>query len=213
MGTTPTSPPPFVPTRAYPRLKYATPVVIEFAGHSVMGTTEDIAIGGLGARCEAPPPKEAELGLMFNLPTGASVRAKAIVRYVLPARFGAQFTGLPEDARDALGAYTRKVLGYVRRSGRIAKRFHVTLRSLMGDDTAEQLAETVILSRNGGRLICRARFKIGEELRLYWPEKHQEAEIRVVFRQLCGTGDLTDLGFEFLREQDFWGPELQSSSQ
>lgn len=208
MATTP-PPLPFVPTRAYPRLKYATPVVIDFAGHTAMGTTEDIAIGGLGACCDTPPPNLAELNLMFNLPTGSSVRTNAIVRYVLPSRFGVQFAGLPQEARDALESYTQKVLGYVRRSGRVAKRFHVTLRSLMAHEATEQLAETVILSRNGGRLICRARFKIGEELSLYWPERHREAQVRVVFRQLCGTGGLTDLGFEFVTDQNFWGLEPQ----
>ncbi len=210
MATTPTPAQPFVPTRAYPRLNFATPLVIEFQGRSCMGTTEDIAIGGLGARCDTPPPPLSELGLLFNLPTGSSVRTRGVVRYVLPNRFGVQFTSLPQEARDALEEYTRNILGYVRRSGRIARRIHVTLRSVAVADAAEELGETVILSRNGGRLVCRARFRIGEELRLYWPERQKEAHVRVVFRQLCGTGELIDLGFEFLPEQDFWGPELQA---
>ncbi len=208
MGTIPPPAQPFVPTRAYPRLNYATPLVIEFQGRSSMGTTEDIAIGGLGARCDIPPPNFSELGLLFNLPTGSSIRTRGIVRYVLPSRFGVQFTGLPQDARAALEEYTRNILGYVRRSGRIARRIHVTLRSLTTPDAAEELGETVILSRNGGRLVCRARFKIGEELRLSWPEMGREAQVRVVFRQLCGPERLTDLGFEFLKEQDFWGTQL-----
>jgi PilZ domain len=210
MGTTPPPVLPFVPTRAYPRFKYATPVVIDFSGRSLMGTTEDIAIGGLGARCDAPPPSLCELNLMFNLPTGTSVRTHGIVRYVLPSRFGVQFTALPQEARDALEKYTREVLGYVRRGERVARRIAVTLRSTTADLVAEELAETVILSRNGGRLVCRARFKIGENLRLYWPEKHREAQVRVVFRQLCGPDRLTDLAFVFLNDQDFWGAELQT---
>ncbi len=206
-------PPPalsFVETRAYPRLKYATPLVIEFAGRSLVGTTEDIAIGGLGARCEAPPPKDTELGLLFNLPTGSCVRTQASVRYVLPGRFGAQFCNLPQDSREALAEYTRNIIGQIRRGGRVAKRLHVTLRDLTGDPASEQLAETVMLSRNGGRLVCRARFKVGEELRLYSPEKDRAANIRVVFRQLCGTGELTDLGFEFVKDENFWQAELES---
>ncbi len=205
MATTPPAPP-FLPARAYPRLKYETPIVIKFAGRSVMGTTEDIAIGGLGIRSQAPPPNAAELSLLFNLPTGSSVQANAIVRYVLRRRFGVQFTGLPVEAHDALAEYTQRMLGAVRRGDRVAKRLHVTLRGTTAGSESEQMAETVILSRNGGRLICRARFKIGEELRLQWPEKHREARVRVVFRQLCGADELTDLGFEFIDEQDFWGP-------
>ncbi len=208
MATSPPAAMPFVPPRAYPRLKYAIPLVLEFAGRSVMGITEDIGIGGLGAHCKAPPPNKAEVSLLFNLPTGSSVRTGAIVRYVLPGRFGVQFTSLPQEARDALGEYTQRVLGYVRRGARVVKRFHVTLRRMASDVTSEELAETVILNHYGGRLICRAQFKVGEELWLYWPEKHREARIRVVFRQLCGTGELTDLGFEFINQRNFWGPEL-----
>ncbi len=170
-----------------------------------MGTTEDIAVGGLGAHCDAPPPNDAQVALMFNLPTGAFVRTHAIVRYVLPNRFGVQFTTLPEGARFALHEYTKKMLGYVRRGGRVAKRFHVVLSSVASPDAPEQVAETVILNHYGGRLICRARFEAGEVLRLYWPEKQREARIRIVSRQLCGTGDLAELGFEFIDQKNFWG--------
>lgn len=208
MGTTPSPALSFVPPRAYPRLKFATPVVIDFAGRSHTGTTEDIAIGGLGACCETPPPKGTEVGLLFNLPTGSSVWTSAIVRYVLPGRFGAQFTSLPQEARVALEEYTRSILGYARSGRRVAKRLHITLRGMTSQNVYEEPAETVILSRNGGRLVCRARFKIGEELRLYWPEKQREAQVRVVFRRLGGTGELTDLGFEIVSERDFWGTEL-----
>lgn len=197
---------PFVPPRAYPRLKYATPVVIDYAGRSHMGTTDEVAVGGLGAHCSALPPKGAEVGLLFNLPTGSAVWTNAIVRYVLPNRFGVQFRDLPHDARQVLEEYTQSRLKYVRSGGRAARRLHVTLRSMASKDASEQLARTVILSRKGGRLICRARFKIGEELRLRWPDKQREAQVRVVFRRLHGT--LTDLGFEILGQEDFWGAEL-----
>ncbi len=173
-----------------------------------MGTTEDIAIGGLGARCDAPPTRGTKIGVLFNLPTGASVRSDGAVRYVVASRFGVQFTSLPEDARQSLEQYTEAMLGYVRRGERVTKRFHVTLRGMTSESAPEQLGETMVLSRNGGRLVCRARFKIGEELRLYWPKEDQEAQIRVVFRRLCGTGDLTELGFEFCTHRDFWGTEL-----
>lgn len=199
----------FSQPRAHPRLKYATPLAITFSGRLRMGTTEDIAIGGLGARCDVPPAAGAKIGLLFNLPMGASVRTDGAVRYVVSSRFGVQFTGLPEEAREGLEQYTKEMLGQLRRGGRVTKRFHVTLRSMASDSAPEQLGETVVLSPNGGRLVCRARFGIGEELRLYWPHRHREAQIRVVFRQLCGTGDLTDIGFEFLTERDFWGHELK----
>ncbi len=205
-----TTPPPatqFPQRRAHPRLKYAIPVVIDFAGRSVVGTTEDIGVGGLGAHCDAPPPDQSELAVLFNLPSGACVQTDAVVRYVLPHRFGVQFTNLSSGARDALDEYTQKVLGYVRRGSRVAKRIHVTLRR-PAPDASEELAETVVLNHFGGRVVCRAHFKIGERVRLFWPAKNRQADIRIVSRQVCGTGDLAELGFEFLERQDFWGSDM-----
>jgi hypothetical protein len=174
-----------------------------------MGTTEDIAIGGLGARCDTPPPCFSEVDLGFNLPNGTSIRTPGIVRYVLPSRFGVQFTSLSQEGHQALEEYTRNVLGYVRRGGRVAMRLHVTLRGMTSAVSYEELAETVILSRKGGLLVCRARFKIGEELLLHWPEKQRQAQVRVVFRRLSGTGELTELGITFLEhDKNFWELEL-----
>ncbi len=185
------------------------PLVFEFGGRSVVGTTEDIGVGGLGARCDSLPPDNARLSLLFNLPTGSCVQTDAVVRYVFADRFGVQFTSLPEAARDALDEYTRKTLGYVRRGGRVAKRFYVTLRSTGSETAAEQLAETVILNHFGGRVICRATFEIGDTLVLHWPEKRRKAQVRIVHRRPCGPEKLTELGFEFIDQHDFWGPELQ----
>lgn len=129
--------------------------------------------------------------------------ALAIVRYVHEDRFGVQFLGLPPEAHQALDDYTRRILGYTRNGKCIAKRLTVTLRSgLMG--AKEEVAETVVLSRHGGRLVCRAHFKAGEELRLHWPEQNRGARIRVVFRRPWGPSDVVELGFRFLDADDFW---------
>jgi PilZ domain len=184
------------------------PLVFELAGRSLVATTEDIGVGGLGARCDSLPPDNANLALLFNLPTGTCVRTEAIVRYVLPSRFGVEFTTLAEEARDALDEYTKRTLGYVRRGGRTAKRYHVTLRSAAYGHPSEHLAETVILNHFGGRLICRAQFKAGETVTLCWPEKHRQADVRIVHRESCGPAGLVELGFEFVDVQDFWGAEL-----
>ncbi len=206
-----TSPPStqFAGRRAYPRLKYAMPLVFELAGRSLMATTEDIGVGGLGARCDFLPPTESKVGLLFNLPNGACVRTEAIVRYVLPNRFGVQFTSLAPDSRDALDEYTKRTLGYVRRGMRIAKRYYVTLRSPGLEDASEHLAETVVLNHFGGRLVCRGPFKIGETVTLYWPEKHRHADVRIVHRETCGPAGLVELGFEFMEVQNFWGSEAK----
>lgn len=202
-------PPPAAPdlsTRAHPRLKFVTPMQVQVGGRVFVCSTEDISVGGLRARYAQPPPGLTRLRLLFNLPTGSSVHTDGVVRYTRVDRFGVQFAGLPAEAHDALDDYTCRTLGYTRRGNRLAKRLTVTLRSAKAG-AEEEVAETVVLSRKGGRLVCRARFKIGEELRLAWPEQNRAAPVRVVFRRLCGPGELTELGFEFLGSADFWRME------
>lgn len=203
------APVPYRCTRVHPRLKLATPVQIQAGELSFLCKSEDISVGGLQARYPQPPPPLTQLRLLFNLPNGTSVNTAAIVRYARADRFGVQFLGLSNGTHVALHEYARRTLGYTRRGNRIAKRFTVTLRSALSG-LGDELAETVVLSRNGGRLVCRMRFKIGEELRLYWPRQNRAAQIRVVFRRLGGIVDLTEVGFEFLDADDFWQMELLS---
>lgn len=68
----------------------------------------------------------------------------------------------------------------------------------------EEVAETVVLSRYGGLLICPTSFKAGEDVSLWWPERGRGARIRVVFRELGHTPDLAKVGFEFAQPIDFW---------
>lgn len=189
--------------RDHPRLKFATPVHVQVGIRSFLANTEDISVGGIQAKYPQPPPALTHLRLLFNLPNGFSVITDAIVRYARGDRFGIQFLGLSEETHAALQDYTTRAPGDTRSGDRIAKRFTVILRcSLSG--WGEEVAETVMLSRNGGRLICGVRFKIGEELRLYWPQQKRAAQIRVVFRRLCGPDEFTELGFEFIDADDFW---------
>ncbi len=205
----PPPPPPSGPTRAHPRVKFATPVQVLLENAWFVCDTEDISIGGLGARFAQPPPALTRLQVLFNLPNGSSVYTHGVVRYVRADRFGVQFVDLPSAAHAALDDYTRRALGYTRRGNRMAKRLTVTLRSgLLGAE--EEVAETVVLSRNGGLLVCRARFRVGEELRLCWVEKNRSAQVRIAFRRICGPGELTELGFEFLDAADFWQMESVS---
>ena len=199
----PYPPPSPISTRAHSRIQLATPVQIRVGERSFVCNTEDISIGGLGASCAQPPPASARLRLLFNLPNGSSVNTEGIVRYVRADRFGVQFVDLPSAAQEALDDYTRRALGYTRRGNRIAVRLTITLQS--GTSGAEmEMAETVVLSRNGGLLVCRAPFKVGEVLRLSWPEQNRATQVRIAFRRPCGPGELAELGFEFLDSTDFW---------
>ncbi len=92
---------------------------------------------------------------------------------------------------------------YATSSGSISKRLYVTLRPLNSADE-EQVAETVTLSRDGGVLICRAAFKVGDELDLRLPDQHRERRITVISRRECASGDLVELGFEIRDAEEFW---------
>ena len=94
------------PTRAHPRLKFATPVHVQVGIRSFLCNTEDISVGGLQAKCSQPPPASTQWRLLFNLPNGSSVIADAIVRYTRADRFGVQFLGLSNGTHAALRDYT-----------------------------------------------------------------------------------------------------------
>ena len=192
-----------ISTRAHSRVQFATPVQIRIGDRSFVCNTEDISVGGLGAIYAQPPPASARLRLLFNLPNGSSVSTEGIVRYVRAERFGVQFVDLPSGAQQALDDYTRRALGHSRRGNRIAVRLTVTLQSET-TGAGMEMAETVVLSRNGGLLVCRAPFKVGEVLRLSWPEQKRSTQVRIAFRRPCGPGELAELGFEFLDSTDFW---------
>ncbi len=96
-----------------------------------------------------------------------------------------------------------------RRSARLARRVKVFLRWTDPEGTPhEEVAETVVLSRYGGLLLCPTSFKAGEDVSLWWPEQGRGARIRVVFREWGRTPDLAEVGFEFTEPMDFWGIEF-----
>ncbi len=99
-----------------------------------------------------------------------------------------------------------EVKPYRRRGVRIAVRLTVLFRWEDRDGGFhEELAETVLLSRHGGLGLCHARFKVGEEVFVWWPEQQREARVRIVFRRIGAVADLTEVAFEFEGVDDFWG--------
>lgn len=189
--------------RAYPRLRVTTPLQVKVGNNSWLWNTVDISVGGLGAKCQIAPPPSTTLQLLFNLPNGSSVSTTGIVRYVRPDRVGIEFSDLSAESRAVLEGYTQRALTYTRSSGRISKRLYVAIKPSTSVDE-EQIAETVVLSRNGGLLICRAAFKVGDELDLRLPDQNQQASIKIIFRRECGSGGLAELGFEIRDIDNFW---------
>ncbi|HEU5404412.1 MAG TPA: PilZ domain-containing protein [Terriglobales bacterium] len=193
----------YFPPRAFPRVPLHSPVEVKTASRLFIGQIENISIGGLLVSSDPPPAIASELQLLFNLAAGRTVSAAAVVRHATKSTFGVQFHDLAPAAQEAITDYCETNLGHVRRSGRVPKRLLVTLRGKRKEDQ-DELAETVMLSRNGGLLACRARFKAGNHLELFWPEKKRHAEIEIVSSHAAATG-LLELGFQFLNPDfDFW---------
>jgi PilZ domain-containing protein len=195
------------PTRAYARVPLHSPIEVKTRSRTAIGQIENISVGGLLVSCDLPPAIASEVMLLFNLAAGCTVSATAVVKHASKNRFGAQFHDIVPEARDAIAEFCQANAAQARRSGRIAKRLLVTVKGA-AEDALDELGETLLLSRNGGLLACRAQFSVGERLQLYWPEKKRATEIEVVsFRPFAN--DLRELGFEFVREEyDFWQMEF-----
>ncbi len=197
--------------RRYARVPIATPVEIHTkstVGPPVMGRIDNLSVGGVLASCRETFDVNTELAMLFHLPTSLRIHAFGRVIYAVPERhFGVAFVDLDRDARLQLEEFIQKVLGYARRSSRVPYRMHLTIRSLASAATGgeEESADTVLVSRNGGLLVCRATYNEGQEIYLWSPERKCGAHARVVFQRVWATGALVELGFEFLADEDFWG--------
>ncbi len=171
-----------------------------------MGQTQNVSLGGLLMEVPHQLPEGLELDLLFNLPTGHTVSTHAMVVHTPSKKcYGVKFTCLEDPCRTWLALFVQKLIDYVRRGVRVSKRMHVTLRSTQFEKASEELGETVVLSRHGGLLITRARFAVGSVVYLWWPGKKRGAYVRIAHRRDEGADGLTEIGFEFTQDSNFWG--------
>ena len=201
--------------RRYARVPIVTPVEIytkSTVGPPLIGRIDNLSVGGVLASCRESFDLHTELAMLFQLPTDLRIHAFGRVIYTVPERhFGVAFVDLDRDVRLHLEEFTQKVLGYARRSIRVPYRTHLTIRSLEATGSHnEEPADTVLVSRNGGLLVCRATYNKGQEIDLWSPERKCGARARVVFQQVWANGDLVEVGFEFLTDEDFWKIDFPS---
>lgn len=208
MTTTATEP--YTTQRRFPRVPLAIPVEIWSGARNFEGETENISAGGILLRCQQTFKHGAQMKILFNVPAGFSIHTSCAVVHTLPeSRMGLQFLDLSDGSRAELSEFIIKLQAYARRGSRIAKRLTVTLRSLKSDDCQEELAETIMLSRYGGLLVCRSNFCEGEEAFLRWPKGKRGANARIVYRRPGGPSGLLELGFEFKdHPENFWDLEF-----
>jgi hypothetical protein len=201
--------------RRYARVPILAPVEIytkDTVGPPLAGRIDNLSVGGVLTSCRESFDLQTELAMLFQIPTGFRIHAFGRVIYVVPERhFGVAFIDLDHDARLHLEEFTQKMLGYARRSGRVPYRTHLTIRLLEGAGShQEESADSVLVSRNGGLLVCRATYNVGQEVYLWSPEQNCGARARVVFQHLWAVGGLVEVGVEFLADEDFWKIDFAS---
>lgn len=194
--------------RRYPRVPILTPVDIytkSGADIPIAGCIHNVSVGGVLASCRESFDPQSELAMLFQIPTRFRIHVFGRIVYSVPqGRFGVAFTDLSGEAQQRLQEFADHVLGHVRRSIRVPYRTHLCIRSSETALASEEAADTVLVSKNGGLLVCRATYQEGQQIYLWSPERQAGIPARVVFQQVWAGGRLVELGFEFLRDEDFW---------
>lgn len=179
-------------------------------GHTTVGRTGDVSIGGILILSKDTLEPKSGVRVRFDLPSGRHVDVQGEVVHSTPGvRMGIRFPHLSEDGQEAISEYVEQIKPYKRRSARLVRRLLVALRWQDYDGNwHEEPAETVLISKYGGTILTPARMKPGETTLVSWPATGREAEACIVFRKLGGAGSLSEMAFEFLRTDNFWGIEF-----
>jgi hypothetical protein len=194
--------------RKYPRINVNTPVIVSSSTSSCLGQTENISLGGALVYCGGGFQPNEQSRLRFNLPTGISVTATSkLVHKQANARLGFEFVEMDTAMRAELASFLQKLSTHSRRGARVPKRFSVALaRDAKGE--IDQLAETVMISRWGGLMVCRGTFRLGQSFYLWWPQGKRGADARVVMHRRGNHVGVAEVGFEFSNHENFWGMEF-----
>ena len=168
--------------------------------------SQNVSMGGMLLEwLRLPLQVGTEIRVLFNLPTGHSVSSVADVVHTGNSALGIRFRELEDPARMALSRFLRRMITYTRRGARITRRMHVTIRRIDSQESAFELAETIVISRHGGLLSTRAHFAPNDQIFLWWASGKRGTNARIANRRPSGTAGLVEMGFEFLQNFNFWG--------
>ena len=198
---------PWAISRKYPRVPLKVRVEEQAGGRATTGRAGDVSLGGILVLLADTLKPRSEVRVRFTLPSGRRIDVGGEVVHVKPgARMGIRFFALNPDDQKALAEYVEQIRPYKRRGQRIVRRLRLSWRWQDYDcKWHEEPAETVVLSRYGGLVKVRVRMKAGQGAFVYRTDRDSEAEVRIVFHQLTGRGGLSEIGFEFLTTENFWG--------
>ena len=196
--------------RKYPRFPLAARVEHLAEGKCLTGRTGDISLGGILVFSHDTLEPKSAVRVRLELPGGQRVDAPGeVVHSTRGVRMGIKFLALNPDDQKAIALFAEQIKPYKRRSARLPRHFKVALRwQDLDGNWHEEPAETVLVTLHGGMIMTNAKLKPGEDAIMSWPEAGRQAEVRVVFRQLGGPHDLSELAFEFQSGENFWGIEF-----
>jgi hypothetical protein len=178
-------------------------------GHTIHGWSENISMGGLFVLTKETLESGTQVAVRMKFPSGYWLECPGLIARVTPGKnMGIQFRELKEADQKELDGYIKKQKD-PRRSPRVVRRLDVKLRwTDPGGHDREEPAQTESLSRYGCLLVCHTRFKLGDNLYIWWPERNRGVHVRTVYRRLGATA--TEMGVEFLGDSDFWGSDFAS---
>src|SRR5882724_10880972 len=190
--------------RRYPRFPLQTKVELRVENQILMATTDNVSAGGLLVECDPVLPRGTEIQLRFSLPNGFYVETPARVAHAKSGYgMGLEMLGL-----------ARRIIGYTRRGARLPRQFNVMMqKSAQKGDVEGEMAQTILISRHGGLLVTRARFKADEAIYLWSPAHKKGSFATIVFRNIRGIDGLAEIGFRFNGDENFWGVDFPEETQ
>jgi len=196
--------------RRYPRFPLQTKVELRVQNNIYMATSGNVSAGGLLVECDPVMPRGTELHLRFSLPNGFFIETDARVAHARSGfGMGLEMMGLTTEAKQEISELARRIIGYTRRGARLPRQFNVMLqKTAQKGDVEGEMAQTILISRHGGLLATRARFKEQEQVYLWSPAHKKGAFASIISRNVRGIDGLAEMGFRFNDDENFWGVDF-----
>jgi len=201
--------------RRYPRFPLQTKVELRVQQNILLATTDNVSAGGLLVECDPVLPRGTEVHLRFTLPNGFYVETDARVAHAKDGfGMGIEMIGLTQEAKEEISELARRIIGYTRRGARLPRQFNVMLQKTAQKGDAEgEMAQTILISRHGGLLATRARFKQDDPVYLWSPAHKKGSFATIIFRNVRGIDGLAEMGFRFNDNENFWGVDFPEETE
>jgi hypothetical protein len=86
-------------------------------------------------------------------------------------------------------------------------------KSAQRGDVEGEMAQTILISRHGGLLVTRAKFRADEQIYLWSPAHKRGSFATIVSRNIRGIDGLAEMGFRFNNDENFWEVDFPEENQ